>query len=416
MTFSKSQKQVIALYGATFLGAVLNFVASKINTDVLDPIAYGNMRYVLNIIQLLSWVVLFGWFMSGSRLLALSDDSCRSARIRGALILFLGVTIALLVLLTAGVGFFHTGNAEVRALFFCSLPVCLYPLLTNYMNTTAQGDNHIYRLALVRVLPVACFIVLALIIYPRFGATPRSVMWLHWGVCSAVLVLIIASTRPSFHSLKPIFIDLQRENRNYGIQLYWGSLAMVATNYLSGVTLGLFGENNAAVGFYTLALSLAQPISYLPGIVGTTCFKRFVHERCIPRKVLLFTLAMTAASLVAFVLLIRPVVSLYDASYGVVARYAALLAVGFSIHGMGDMINRYLGSHGQGRSIRNSSFLCGAVKIVGSILFVWLWDVEGAILTVLLSSTVYAVSLFLGYRVYVGKNEYLCNSKIKQES
>lgn len=401
MTFSKSQKQVIALYGATFLGAVLNFVASKLNTDVLDPVAYGDVRYVLNIIQLLSWVVLFGWFMSGSRLLALSDDPRRSARIRGALIVFLGVAVALLVLLTMGAGLFHTDNLQVRALFFCSLPVCLYPLLTNYMNTTAQGDNHIYRLAFARVLPVACFIVLALFIYPRIEATPTRVMWLHWGICSVVLILLIASTRPSFRSLRPIFTDLRRENHDYGLQLYWGSLAMVATNYLSGVTLGLFDENNAAVGFYTLALSLAQPISYLPGIVGTTFFKRFVNERSIPRKVLLFTVAMTAASLVGFVLLIRPVVSLYDASYSVVARYAALLAVGFSIHGMGDMINRYLGSHGQGRSIRNSSFLCGAVKIIGSLLLVWLWKVDGAILTVILSSAVYTVSLFLDYRAYV---------------
>ena len=409
MTIGKSQKQVLALYGATFLGAVLNFVASKLNTDVLDPIAYGDVRYVLNIVQLLSWVVLFGWFMSGSRLLALSNDSRRSARLRGALILFLVLAVVLLMLLTTAAGLFHTENAQVRALFFCALPVSLYPLLTNYMNTTAQGDNHIYRLALARVLPVACFILVALIVYPRINVTPRSVMWLHWGICSAVLILLIASTRPSFRQLKPLFADLQRENRDYGIQLYWGSLAMVATNYLSGVTLGLFDENNAAVGFYTLALSLAQPISYLPGIVGTTCFKRFVNERCIPRRVLLFTLAMTALSLLVFVLLIRPVVSLYDASYGVVARYAALLAVGYSIHGMGDMINRYLGSHGQGRSIRNSSFLSGAVKIVGSFLFVWLWNVEGAILTVVLSSTVYAVSLFHDYRVYVKKNAYLCN-------
>ena len=416
MVLNKSKKQVIALYGATFLGAVLNFVASKLNTDVLDPIAYGDVRYVLNIIQLLSWLVLFGWFMSGSRLLALSHDAQRSARIRGVLVLFLCAATALLVVLTAAAGIIHTGNAQVRTLFFCSLPVCLYPLLTNYMNTTAQGDNHIYRLALARVLPVATFIVLALIVYPRWGATPRSVLWLHWGTCSAVLVLLIASTRPSFRQLHPIAIELQHENRDYGIQLYWGSLAMVATNYLSGVTLGLWGDNNALVGYYTLALSLAQPISYLPGIVGTTFFKRFAGEQCIPRRVLLFTGVLTAVSLLGFVLLIRPVVSLYDDSYRIVAPYAALLAVGFSIHGMGDMINRYLGSHGQGRSIRNSSFLCGAVKIVGSLLFVWLWKVEGAILTVILSSTVYAVSLFCNYRNFVRKNQYLCSRKTQQEA
>lgn len=396
---SKSKRQVLALYAATFVGAILNFVASKVNTDVLDTVAYGNVRYVMNIIQLLSWVVLFGWFMSGSRLLALSNDPKRSARIRGMLICYLGVAAALLAVGTAVAGLLH--GAELRMLFLCALPVCFYPLLTNYMNTTAQGDNHIFRLALARVLPVMCFIPVALLVYRRVDVDSRTVLWLHWGVCSAVLVAIVISTCPSFRNLKPLFADIRKENRDYGIHLYYGSLAMVATNYLSGVTLGIFGDDNANVGFFTLALSLAQPISYLPGIVGTTFFKRFVHEPCIPRRVMWLTLAITLLSCLGFVLLIGPVVSLYDASYHVVARYAAWLAVGFSLHGVGDMINRYLGSHGQGRSIRNSSFACGAVKIVGSFLLVWLWSVEGAVLTAVLSSAVYTLTLYLNYRRFV---------------
>ena len=273
------------LYAATFMGAVLNFVASKVNTDVLDTVSYGNVRYVMNIIQLLSWVVLFGWYMSGSRLLALSNDRVRSARIRGMLIGCLGLSAALLLIGTASAGLLHGAKPELRALFFCSLPVCFYPLLTNYLNTTAQGDNHIGRLAMARMLPVLCFIPVALLVYRRWGADSRTVLWLHWGICSAVLVAIVASTRPSFHNLRPVFADLRQENRSYGIHLYLGSLAMVATNYLSGVTLGIFNDNNAEVGFFTLALSLAQPIAYLPGIVGTTFFKQFVHEPCIPRRV-----------------------------------------------------------------------------------------------------------------------------------
>ena len=395
---SKGLRQVLMLYAATFLGAVLNFIASKINTDALNTVEYGNVRFVMNIIQLLSWVVLFGWFMSGSRLLALSNDKKRSARIRGAMIVFLLVAVFLLMLLTSSVGLCYVNRPELKLLFFCSLPVCLYPLLTNYMNTTAQGDNHIVRLSLARVLPVFCFIIVALLVYPRLDAVDsKTVLYLHWGVCSLVLVGIIISTKPSFRSLKPVFADLQKENKEYGIQLYWGSLAMVATNYLSGVTLGLFNSDNANVGFFTLGLSLAQPISYLPGIVGTTFFKRFVHEQRIPSKVFLLTIAMTALSCFGFILLIDPVVSLYDSSYFVVGSYAKWMAVGFSIHGIGDMINRFLGSHGQGRDIRNSSFACGSVKIIGSVLFVWLWNVSGAILTVLLSSFVYAISLYYNY-------------------
>lgn len=389
------------LYVATFMSTILNFVASKVNTDYLSPADYGNVRYVFNIIQLFSWVVLFGWFMSGSRLLALSDNRKYSARIRGALIILLIAASVMLMIITSVSGLIHTGNNTIRTLFYCAIPVCMYPLLTNYINTTAQGDNHIGRLALARLLPVLCYIPLALLVYGRYGADSRTVIWMHWGVCAAVIIIIIISTRPSFHDLKPVFRSLGEENRSYGIQLYWGSLAMVATNYLAGVVLGFMDLDKSNVGFYTLALSFAQPLSYLPAIVGTTFFKRFAQEERISNKVFAVTIAITVVTCIGFIVLVHPVMSLYNESYGVVARYASFLAIGFSMHGVGDMINRYLGSHGQGRSIRNSSFLCGAVKITGSFVLVWLWSVNGAILTMILSSAVYALSLYIEYRIYV---------------
>lgn len=396
----KGRKQVIMLYVATFIGAMLNFVAAKVNTDFLSPSDYGDVKYVLNAIQLISWVVLFGWFLSGSRLLALSDDKRQSAKIRGALIVFLAFAMVMLMVATIIVGLFHMNRPEVRFLFFCSIPVCFYPLLTNYMNTTAQGDNHIGRLSLARVLPVLCYIPVAVFLYKRFGADSRMVLWLHWGVCSLVLLIIVFSTRPSFVNLKPVFYSIRKENHEYGIHLYWGSLAMVATNYLAGVTLGLFNNDNTDVGFYTLALSFAQPLSYLPGIVGTTYFKRFVHEKRIPGKVFAVTIILTLVSCIGFIILVHPVIRLYNESYGVVAKYASWLAVGFSIHGVGEMINRYLGSHGQGLSIRNSSFACGTVKIVGSLLLVWLWNINGAIGTNIVGSLVYLVCMYYYYRKY----------------
>ena len=399
----KGRKQVLVLYAATLLGAILNFVASKVNTDFLSTEDYGNVRNVLNIIQLFSWVVLFGWFLSGSRMLALSDDSRYSARIRGALIVLLMAASVMLMMITFAVGMIHTGDHDMHSLFLCAIPVCVYPLLTNYINTTAQGDNHIGRLALARLLPVLCYIPIAILVFSRYGAVPEKVILLHWGVCSLVIILIIITTKPSFSNLKPIFITLGKENRSYGIQLYWGSLAMVATNYLAGVVLGFIETDKSGVGFYTLALSFAQPLSYLPGIVGTTYFKRFAHEDRIPGKVFALTLVVTFISCIGFIILIHQVIRLYNEPYSIVARYASFLSIGFSIHGIGDMINRYLGSHGQGRSIRNASFICGTLKIVGSFLFVMLWNVNGAIMTMILSSTVYTLTLFIAYRSFVNR-------------
>ena len=406
MKLGKQKTQAVGLYVATLIGVLLGFCASVVNTDALEPEAYGNVRYVQNGIQLIATVLLFGFFMSGSRLLALSDDENRSRRIRGTLLVILSVCAALLMLSTALAGLFHWNKPEVSSLFLLSVPVCFYPLLTNYMNTTAQGDNHIGRLILVRILPALTYIPIAKFVYDRVGATSERMILLQWGLYSILLLIIVLSAKPSFSGIGPVFKELKKENKEYGIQLYLGSLAMVATNYLAGVTLGIFNADNTNVGFYTLALTLTQPLSYLPGIVGTAYFKKFVHEPHIPGKVLWVTIGMTVASCVVFMILISPLVNImYDESYSIVGKYASALALGFSFHGVGDMFNRYLGSHGQGNSIKYSCYISGIFKILGSVFLVMFWNVNGAVLTVIISSAIYCLCLYLYYKKYIGLSD-----------
>ena len=126
----------------------------------------------------------------------------------------------------------------------------------------------------------------------------------------------------------------------------------------------------------------------------------------IPSKVMKFTLLITFATCFVFILLIKPLVELlYSKSYQMVGVYSAWMAIGFCIHGLGDMLNRYLGSHGKGTPIRNSSFVCGVVRVVGFTLFVYLWDINGAILTTILSSVIYTMVLVYYYVIDVRINE-----------
>ena len=399
VTLSKHNVQVIYLYASTFLGSLLGFLTSIINTNFLSEADYGDVRYVQNLISLFSWILLFGYFLSGNRLLAVSRDECYSRRVRGAMIVVLAICTLMLMGITVALGLFHVDTLSVRHLFFVSLPVCFYPLLTNYINTTAQGDNYIGRLAISRVLPALLYVPIAYGVYSHYGATSSLVTLLQWGIYCVVLIVVVASTYPSFKNLKPIFSALQSENKEYGIHLYYGSLAMVATSYLAGVTLGIFNDDNVNVGYYTLALTLTTPLSYLPGIIGTAYFRRFVNESRIPVKVFRGTLLLTLLSCICFVLFVRVFVDMfYPASYAMVSGYASWLAISFSIHGIGDMLNRFLGSHGIGRPIRNSSYVCGVIKVVGFVVLVWLWDIEGAIITHVMSSCAYCLGLYYYYR------------------
>ena len=256
-------------------------------------------------------------------------------------------------------------------------------------------------------LPSLLYIPIAFFIYKEFGASSAKMILLQWGIYSIVFLLIIISTKPSFHLLHGEWQDLKKENKQYGFQLYLGSLVMVATGYIAGITLGIVNPDNSEVGFYTLALTVTAPLQTLPAVIGTTYFKQFATQPRIPQKVMLATLVVTTLSCIAFLFLIKPVVKfLYTDSYSSVGTYARWLSLGYCIHGIGDMINRYLGSHGQGKSIRNSSIMNGVFKLFGYTVLVYFMGTSGAILTSILCSFIYCGALLYYYYQFVKGQEF----------
>lgn len=404
LPYSKQSKQVVMLYSTTILGVMIGVLNSVINTRSLPPELYGDVRYVQNIISFISSLLLVGFFTSGSRLLALSKDESISRRIRGSMVVILVITIAVVMLCMTGFYIVskENGQSNMSPLWLASIFLCGNILMLNYVNTTAQGDNHIGRISVARLLPSFLYCGAAWLIYRQFGATPVLMLILYNGIAFLVLFFVIWSTRPTFFDLRNSFKALYEENKSYGFNIYVGSVVGVSTGYISGITLGYFCENNASVGFYTLALTICGPLSMLPAIIGTTFFKRFAVEKRISRTVLLLSFVLTSISGIIFIFFIQYVVNyLYDESYSSVSTYAKWLAVAYCLHGLGDMINRFLGAHGQGKQIRNSAIACGIVKTFGSFLFVYLWRINGAVLTAILGSTVYFICLMVYYIKFV---------------
>lgn len=401
---SKSSKQVVVLYASSVIGLLFGVLCSVLNTRSLSPELFGDVRYVQNIISFVSSLLLFGYFVSGSRLLALSKDESYSRRIRGAMVAILLATIVVLsfVMFVLYLISLFDGKQNLTPLYLSSVFLGSNVILLNYVNTTAQGDNHIGRLAVARFLPSGVYLIIAFLVYRHFGCSPTLMISLFNGTAVLILAWIILSTKPSFQNLRESLKLLYEENKSYGFNVYLGSLAGVSTSYIAGITLGSFCTDNANVGFYTLALSLATPLTMLPSIIGTTYFKSFAKENKINRKVLTYSIALTGLSLIVFVAAIRFIVGiLYDDSYSVVAEYASWLAIGTSLHGFGDMINRFLGAHGQGRQIRNAAIICGLVIVFGSFVFVYFWNVNGAILTKNIGSLSYLMAMVVYYLKFI---------------
>ena len=403
MTLSKKGKQVSVLYISTLIGVLVGMLVSILNTRNLAPAEYGDVRYVNNIIQMLSGIFLFGYFVTGSRLLAIAKDKEEASRIKGGLVVILALTVMLMMVCMVVCGLIHhyVLHRDFASLFYVAIPVCGSVLLLNYMNTSAQGDNSIYSIAAARLLPSTIYLVIAYLIYSHFGATSWLMLLLQNGIALFVLSAIIWYNKPSFKNLRHTFQALREENKSYGLQVYYGSLANVSVQYIAGITLGMFATNNANVGFYSLALTVTGPLAMLPSIIGTTYFKSFAYDNCISRKVLNMTFLMSAISLVGFIILIYPIVGiLYDDRYSAVALYACILSIGFTFHGLGDMFNRFLGAHGKGTYLRNGAFISGAIALIGYTIGVFFFDIWGAIITKILASFAYFSSMVMYYNCF----------------
>lgn len=400
MNISKSKQQVALLYTTSIVGLLLGVTVSVLNTRFLSPVEYGDVRYVQNIINFVSSLLLVGYFTSGSRLLAISDDEQGKRRIRGIMCVILAITI-FMVMLSMLVMAVYTNIVEkpnLSYLFLIAIPVCGNVLMLNYVNTTAQGDNHIVRMAIARLAPSLLYCAIAFLIYHFYGATPARMLLLFNGLAIVTLFFVIISTKPSFKDLRGSFKTLNEENKAYGFNVYLGSLVAVSTQYIAGITLGAYCEDNANVGFYTLALSLSAPMAMLPGIIGTTHFKKFSRTNIIDTKVIKASVGITILTLILFLAFIKYIVGfLYNDSYSSVSVYASILAFGTSFHGFGDMFNRFLGSHGRGKEIRNSAIACGITSIAGYLILVYYFGIYGAIATRIAGSLVYLLCMVYYY-------------------
>lgn len=379
---------------------------SVLNTHALSPELYGDVRYVTNIINFFSGILLVGYFVSGSRLLAVSRTTEEAARIKGGILLILGIVATVMIIMILLCGLVHQFilHKDYSYLFYCALPVCISPLLTNYINTTAQGDNSIGLISMGRLLPPLTYLIIAYFVYKYIPPSPKLMLWLHNGIALLILISLILSNNPSFKDLKHSINLLKEENRRYGLHVYFGSLANLSIPYIAGVTLGLFAANNSNVAFYTLALTISTPLMTAPSVIGTTYFKKFASQNKITKKVINATVGISAISLIGYVIIIFPLVRfLYDSSYQRVAIYGAFLAIAAVAQGLGDVFNRFLGAHGQGKQLRNGAWFSGGVSIIGYTIGVYFFEIEGAIITRILSSGVYMAAMIIYYLLFTRK-------------
>lgn len=395
-------KQVSSLYASMVLGIIVGIAVSVINTRLLGPERYGDLKFLQNLFTFVVTFLTLGIFVSGARLLAQKKNEPVKLQLIGNLLLLASAISVLLIVALFIISFFEERifNNELGKIIRIFSPLLFVFPFQLCLQNIMQGDNRIYELSVFQITPSILYIIGAIAFNYFVPLSLTSALATQLLAFVILIVIMIIHFKPKFVNVKKNLSIIWRENRTYGLQVYIGILAGVASAKLGGLSIGYFIDNTN-VGFFSLALTTAMPLTMIPNAMGTTFFKDFANKDSIPKKATIVTLVLSLVALLFFFLIIKKVILLlYSAEYSAVVPLAYLASIGCIADGFGNYINRFLGAHGKGRELRNSAFAVGVSNVLGYISLVYVFGVKGAAITKTISGLIYCSMMYYFYKKF----------------
>lgn len=338
--------RVLVLFGTQVFGAGVGIVNGILLARLLGPAAKGDY-YILILVPTTTMVLIqlglpqaFGFFAArGQTVGIVTKTIVLTATL--SLAAFLAV-IALLPLLREA--FLHGIGLEQILFAFLALPLALNATFTTSIVTGRQAVH--WYAAVNMACPIASTVLLVLILG---GLGPS--------VNGAIAVYLIASSIQSIGfaigarrvsavntRTKPVSY---RELFRYGLPFYPGSLTLFFSYRADAYLIAwLMAEPSAPLGYYSMAVGLAELVFFFPNAVATLFFphvagsSREESDRqvaMVSRVALLVTAAVAVALAPAAVLMIRIVLPAFVPSLpallillpGVVALSATKVVYGY---------------------------------------------------------------------------------------
>ena len=401
-------KQALALSAVNVISIPLSIISSIIITRFLGSSAYGDFKFLFNIFNLSIVIFTIGFFQAGNRALVLNNDLQKGKE-------YYGSELVILVILSIIMSFFLLGYAlldsniyekGLRNILVLLIPFSWVFLLTNYFEVLFQADNRIKLLAYSRLYPKLGFFLSVLIFYFVQIKYTQDKLIILWGLFLItqiiVFIYIIYEIHPSFKNLKTRIKEILSFNKSFGFNVYIGSLSAVGFSQLTGILISYFAKDNSGVGYYSLAATIAAPLSFIPNVIATTHYKDFSTSTSIPRKLMIITLIISLLALLLIILLVSPFIKyFYGSEFYPVIFLTYFVSIGVILYGLADFINRFLGAHGKGKSLRNSSLMLGLCTMIFNITLIPRFGESGAAYTLMFSGLIYISFMYLYYRKLV---------------
>jgi len=398
-------KQVISLLSVNVIVIPLSIISSVIITRFLGPKAYGDYKFFLNLFSLAIVIFNFGFFQSGNRALVLNNNIQKAREIYGAELVITGILFLVMALCLSGYALFDENLYEkgLRNTLLLLIPFSFVFLLVSYFEVLFQADNKINLLAKSRLYPQIGYFIMILMIYLFiFNYSGKRVIVIMGAFLITQILaftFILYKINPSFKNFKIRIKEIIFFNKTYGLNVYFGSLFGVGFAQLTGILISYFAPDNSGVGFYSLATTIAGPLSFIPNVIATTHYKDFSIKKSVPRKLMLITIAVSCSALFLTLILVTPFIKyFYSTRFNPVINLTFIVSFGIILNGFADFFNRFLGSHGKGKALRNSAIIVGFSVMILNVILIPRFGEEGAAWTTFFSGVTYFVCIFWYYR------------------
>lgn len=404
----ESIRQFAGLFTVNMLGLPLGFVTSILITRYLGAQDYGNYKFIDSVFRLAIILCNFGLYYAMSRALLLNNDRKRAREYYAVTLLmtlFLSIVMCVGLLIYA----FCDHNIAEKGLlstFLCILPFGMVYILNYCFEVLLQADRQIGLLARVRLFPKIGYLfggAVALMFMQNVQFSKLLLVCYIYLVTQIVVYIhIFVKLSPKFQNLLQRWREVKQYNKEYGVDVYVGALFATGFAILPDLFISYFGLNNQGVGFYSLALMLSSPLSFIPSTIATMHYKEYANRKDISRKSIVVTIALSLfVMLVLWIAVPIFIKYFYPPEFNVVSKLCQIVSIGVLLYGMADFLNKFVGAKGQGKLLRNSSFAVGFSVLIFNIALVPTYGAFGAALAKLLAGVVYVSIMIFCYIITV---------------
>lgn len=402
-------KQSLLLLIVSLLNIILGVFINLFLSRLLGPEQFGNYSFVINLFLFAQVFFIFGFFQSGSRLIAVSHSKNESREFYGAellILIFLYLIMTICLLLYT----FFSSNIEEKHLLkslFIAIPFGWVYLLMNYFEVLLQADNRITLLAESRLYPRILLCIILILLYQLIDYIDLNILIIiYFSSYVLTYAVVLLKIKPIFKNFRFVLDKIWQANKQFGLNIYLGSLAAVGASQLTGIVISYFGESNISVGYFAIATQLCIPLSLIPNVIATAFFQKFANSVQIDKRLIISMGILSFVSLIVVFIIAEPaILIIYGSSYVQAVSIVKYLAIGMLLYGIADFFNRFLLSHGDGKGLRNSSVVIGLTLMITNFIFIKMMGAEGAAIARIFSGIVYLSLMIFYYRVSVNKSK-----------